>query len=239
MKKLHLLGMAMIIALAFASCGSNKQMVNNQPQQQNQQQNQSNNVSNNNDLDQQLADIDKQIALEKKKQELEKVKQNLHADPCSEYYDDENFMRDYGIATHVNKESAQALSEDAAKENLKKHMAEFVQGMTKSYRSLHAGSKDTDDIQRKIEGNFNSAVNGLLDRARKLCQLNEKDGSGRWVYYAAFEIAVKDFKAAVTNSVDQLSKEEKLLIDYKQKQFEKEFDEDFQKMLDAQKEAGY
>jgi hypothetical protein len=36
MKKLHLLGMAAIFAIAFASCGSNKQMVNNQPQQQNQ-----------------------------------------------------------------------------------------------------------------------------------------------------------------------------------------------------------
>ena len=229
----------MIIALAFASCGSNKQMVNNQPQQQNQQQNQSNNVSNNNDLDQQLADIDKQIALEKKKQELEKVKQNLHADPCSEYFDDDNFMRDYGIAVDIHQANAQAMSEDVAKENLKKHMAEFVQGMTKSYRSLHAGSKDTDAIQRKIEGNFNAAVNGLLDRARKLCQLNEKNSKGEWVYYVAFEIPVKDIKAAAINSVNQLSQEEQLLIDYKQKQFEKEFDEDFQKMLDAQKEAGY
>ena len=31
MKKLHLLGMAMIIALAFASCGSNKQMIKTTP----------------------------------------------------------------------------------------------------------------------------------------------------------------------------------------------------------------
>lgn len=36
MKKLNLLGMATIFAIAFASCGSEKQMVNNQPQQQNQ-----------------------------------------------------------------------------------------------------------------------------------------------------------------------------------------------------------
>lgn len=36
MKKLHLLGMATIFAIAFASCGSEKQVVNNQPQQQNQ-----------------------------------------------------------------------------------------------------------------------------------------------------------------------------------------------------------
>lgn len=35
MRKLHLLGMA-VIAIVFASCGSEKQMTNNQPQQQNQ-----------------------------------------------------------------------------------------------------------------------------------------------------------------------------------------------------------
>lgn len=36
MKKLHLLGMVVICAIALASCGSEKQVVNNQPQQQNQ-----------------------------------------------------------------------------------------------------------------------------------------------------------------------------------------------------------
>lgn len=36
MKKLHLIGMAAIFAIALASCGSEKQVVNNQPQQQNQ-----------------------------------------------------------------------------------------------------------------------------------------------------------------------------------------------------------
>lgn len=240
MKKLHLLGMAAVFAVAFASCGSEKQVVNNQPQQQQNYSQQ--NKEEDPDLaamDKEIKMLEKQAELERRKQELARVQRDLHVDPCGDYYDDDNYMRDYGLATHLNQASAQSASIDAAKANLRKHMAEFVQGMTSSYINLRSGSKPADDIERKIEGKMNAAVQGMLDRARKLCQQGEKNGNGEWVYYAAFEIPTNDLKKAMTNTMNSLSQEEKNRIDYDEYTFSKKMDEDYQKMIDAKKEAGY
>lgn len=240
MKKLNLLGMATIFAIAFASCGSEKQVVNNQPQQQQNYSQQ--NKEEDSDLaamDKEIKMLEKQAELERRKQELARVQRDLHVDPCGDYYDDDNYMRDYGLATHLNQASAQSASIDAAKANLRKHMAEFVQGMTSSYINLRSGSKPADDIERKIEGKMNAAVQGMLDRARKLCQQGEKNSNGEWVYYAAFEIPTNDLKKAMTNTMNSLSQEEKNRIDYDEYTFSKKMDEDYQKMIDAKKEAGY
>lgn len=240
MKKLHLLGMAAVFAVAFASCGSEKQVVNNQPQQQQNYSQQ--NKEEDPDLaamDKEIKMLEKQAELERRKQELARVQRDLHVDPCGDYYDDDNYMRDYGLATHLNQASAQSASIDAAKANLRKHMAEFVQGMTSSYINLRSGSKPADDIERKIEGKMNAAVQGMLDRARKLCQQGEKNSNGEWVYYAAFEIPTNDLKKAMTNTMNSLSQEEKNRIDYDEYTFSKKMDEDYQKMIDAKKEAGY
>lgn len=241
MKKLHLLGMA-AVALFFASCGSEKQMTDNQPQQQTYQQPAQQKSEEDPELaamDKEIKMLEKQAELERRKQELARVQANLHIDPCGDYYDDENFMRDYGIAAHLNQGSAQTASIDAAKANLRKHMAEFVQGLTSSYINLRSGSKPADDIERKIEGKMDAAVQGMLDRARKICQQNEKNAKGEYVYYAAFEISVKDLKSAMTNTMNSLSEEEKTRIDYDEYRFSKKMDEDYQKMLEAKKNAGY
>lgn len=240
MKKLHLMGMAAVFVIAIASCGSEKQMTNSQPQQQQNYSQQ--NKEEDPDLaamDKEIKMLEKQAELERRKQELARVQRNLHVDPCGDYYDDDNFMRDYGLATHLNQASAQSASIDAAKANLRKHMAEFVQGMTSSYINLRSGSKPADDIERKIEGKMNAAVQGMLDRARKLCQQGEQNSNGEWVYYAAFEIPTNDLKKAMTNTMNSLSQEEKNRIDYDEYSFSKKMDEDYQKMLDAKKEAGY
>lgn len=239
MGTLKKLSFAMIIAMAFASCGSNKQMTNDQPQQQQTVQQQSGEDPELVAMDKEIKMLEKQTELERKKQELARVQANLHIDPCGDYYDDENFMRDYGIATHLNQASAQTLSIDAAKANLRKHMAEFVQGLTSSYINLRSGSKPADDIERKIEGKMDAAVQGMLDRARKICQQNETNARGEYVYYAAFEISVKDLKRAMTDTMNSLSEEEKNRIDYDEYRFSQKMEEDYQKMLEAKKEAGY
>lgn len=233
------LSFAMIIALAFASCGSNKQITNGQPQQQQTVQQQPGEDPDLAAMDKEIKKLEKQAEVERKKQELARVQANLHIDPCGDYYDDENFMRDYGIATHLNKASAQTSSIDAAKENLRKHMEEFVQGLTSSYINLRSGSKPADDIERKIEGKMDAAIQGMLDRARKLCQQNETNERGEWVYYAAFEISVKDLKRAMMGTMNSLSEEEKNRIDYDEYRFSQKMEEDYQKMLEAKKEAGY
>lgn len=234
MKKLHLLGMAMIIALAFASCGSNKQVVNNQPQQPQQQP-----TVQQPSEDPEIAALKKQIEIEKLKKQLEDEMRRV--DPCGGYYDDADYMRDYGIGTGDNPSSAQSAAILAAKANLKQHMEEFVQGFSTSFLSNYAGSKPTDDIHRKMNAETKAAIEGALNRAEKLCQEYRMDTDGvTYIYYAAFQISVDKLKKDISNRVNnKLSEDEKRRTDFEQIQFEKQWDNDYQNMLDAKKNAGY
>lgn len=239
MKNVLKLGMAMSLAIAFTSCGSNKNTTAQMTRQQNPQQpmvTQQDPV-----VDPEIAAMDKQIALAKKQKELDSVREvhRISIDPCGEYYDDENYYRDYGLAISLNKASAQSMSIDVAKENIRKHMAEFVQAMGTSYRNLYAGTSPNDDIQRKIEGRMLQTVEVMMNSAEKLCQVYEIDGRGNYVYYAAFQVSKKEFKKELTDGLDQLSKEEKLDIDFREQRFQKMMDERFEEQMEARRKAGY
>ena len=236
MKTLVKFGMAMLAMIAFAGCGSNKQATtSNQPQTVIVPQGPAENP------DPDIAAMDKQIELEKKQKELNRIREEHQTvvDPCGEYYDDDDYYRDYGIATSLNKASAQSMSIDVAKENIRKHMAEFVQAMGTSYRNLYAGSKPNDDIQRKIEGRMLQTVEAMMNNAEKLCQVYEIDGRGNYVYYAAFQVSKKEFRKELTEGLNQLSNEEKLDIDFREQKFQKMMDERFQDQLEAKRKAGY
>lgn len=234
MSTLRKLGMAILIALVFAGCGSKKTTTQATPTQNNQQ---TVSVPTQQEEDPEIIALQKEIKKKKLEQELAGM---TTIDPCGDYYDDESYYRDFGIATSVNQASAQSLSIAAAKDNIKQHMAEFVQGMTSSYFNLYAGSKPSDDIQRKMERKMIGTVEEMLNSAEKICQQNGgKNDKGAYVYYAAFQVSKKNFKKELTSDLNQLSKEEKLEIDFKDQQFQKFMDERMQQQLEAKKNAGY
>lgn len=234
MKALVKLGMVMLAMFAFAGCGSNKQATkSNQPQTVV--------VTQTPAKDPDIAALDKQIALAKKQKELNRILEEHETtiDPCGEYKDDDDYYRDYGIASSLNKASAQSMSIDVAKDNIRKHMAEFVQAMGTSYRNLYAGSNPNDDIQRKIEGRMLQTVEVMMNSAEKLSQVYEIDPRGNYVYYAAFQVSKKEFKKEITENLNQLSKEEKLDIDFREQRFQKMMDEKFEEQMEARRKAGY
>jgi hypothetical protein len=233
MNALRKLGMAVLIALAFVGCNSQKNATTPTPNQNNSQ------ATVKPTVDPEIAELDKQIEIAKKQKELQKILNETSIDPCGDYYDDENYYREYGIAINVNKASAQSESIDVAKENIRKHMAEYVQGLSSSYRNLYAGSKDFDDIQRKMEGKMLATVDGMLNALEKLCQEYSQDNHGRYVYYYAGQISKKDFKRKLTEDLNKLSDDEKLDIDFRDQQFQKFMDERLQQQLEAKKNAGY
>lgn len=233
MNALKKLGMALLIALAFVGCNSQKNATTQTPNQNNSQ------ATVKPTVDPEIAELDKQIEIAKKQKELQKILNETSIDPCGDYYDDENYYREYGIAINLNKASAQSESIDVAKENIRKHMAEYVQGLSSSYRNLYAGSKDFDDIQRKMEGKMLATVDGMLNALEKLCQEYSQDNHGRYVYYYAGQISKKEFKRKLTEDLNKLSDDEKLDIDFRDQQFQKFMDERLQQQLEAKKNAGY
>ena len=120
-------------------------------------------------------------------------------------------------------------------------MEEFVQGFSTSFLNNYAGSTPTDDIHRKMNAETKAAIEGALNRAEKLCQEHKMDTDGvTYIYYAAFQISVDKLKKDISNRVNnKLSDDEKHRIDFEQIQFEKQWDNDYQNMLDAKKNAGY
>lgn len=233
MKTFRKLSFAMIIALAFASCGSEKQIIYvQQPAQQQAQQT----------TPQQSQPAQQPIVKPTPKpvEPTNTIDPKLSTDPCGDYYDDDEYMRDYGIATAANMNTAQKQSIKNAKDNLRQHMAEYIQGFTTTYAAEYSKSTEpVDDIVDKVENKMKAQVEGMLNRARKICQQREQDGRGNWIYYAAFEIPVEEFKTAVKNEMNALPQEDKDRIDYQEYRFNKTMDEEYYKMSEARKKAGY
>ena len=224
MKTLRTLSLATIIALAFASCGSNKQVVNNQPQQPTPA----------------PQPTTQPAPTPKPAEPANTIDPKLSVDPCGDYYDDDEYMRDYGIATASNMNTAQKQSIKNAKDNLRQHMAEYIQGFTTTYAAEYSKSTEpVDDIVDKVENKMKAQVEGMLNRAKKICQQREQDARGTWMYYAAFEISVEEFKTAVKNEMNALPQEDKDRIDYQEYRFNKTMDEEYYKMSEARKKAGY
>ena len=167
-------------------------------------------------------------------------KNKLDVDPCGEFYDDECFMRDYGMGTNHDPAKAQQISLSNAKDNLRQHMAEYVQGLTKTYSYQTSESiKTVDNIYDKVENKMDAKIDDILNRARKICQKREKDYRGIWVYYTAIEIPVNDFKNNIIQQMGSLSNEEKRIIDFDEQKFSQEMDKEYSKMVHRKKRMRY
>lgn len=159
--------------------------------------------------------------------------------PCvDQSYDDANYFRELGSSVHTgnNIQSARQAALVAAQEMIKQKMSQFVQGFTKSYFGMRAGSASTDDIERKAQNEFNAVIEGMLNNTEKLCEKMRTEGDGLDHMYITVQISKKEF---LNKCKDALSKDEQLKIDFDAAQFDKIAKEEMQKMLDAKKEAGY
>lgn len=215
MKKSYIFGMAMIIALAFASCGSNKQVVNNQPQQQTPYQ----------------PPVQQPTAT-----------QPLPAEelPCGSYYDDDDFIRDLGIATSANLNAGQKASFKNAKDNLRQHLGEYVEGLTKTYAKQYSVStEEIDDIVDKVQNGMKGFVEGMLDRVRKVCSKSKPNGSGLYIFYTAVEVPVMDLKNSMKQVIESVSEDKKWHVDYDEQQFDEIWESETPKMRQNRKNAGY
>ena len=159
--------------------------------------------------------------------------------PCIESsFDDETYFRDLGIGkvSGNNKQSARLDAVNNAKAMIKARLGEFVQGVTSTYFNSYAGSKPSDDVQRKIENKLNGVVEKMLNDADKECEKSIIDVKGTFEYYYVVRISKSDLKKQMN---DALSADEKLGIDFNEYKMQKFMDEKMAEMLEAKKNAGY
>lgn len=237
MKKINLFAVMFLMATAFISCGANKQVAQNQ-QSTPQQPTYNAPAPATPQEDPEVAALKKQIELEKLQNELKAVQAaGAHTDiPCAEFQDDDTYFRDFGVGTSQNLQSARLDALKAAKSMIRRRLAEFVKGFSTDYSNSYAGSQPGSDVQRKMEDDMMSVVDGMLNSADKICEERRINDRGTNDYYYAIQIPKKELKKAM---IDALSADEKLDIDTREAIFEKKMNEYWDKMQEAKAKAGY
>lgn len=159
--------------------------------------------------------------------------------PCVEVsFDDDTYFRDLGIGrvSGNNKQSARLDAVNSAKAMIKARLGEFVQGVTSSYFNSYAGTKASDDVQRKMENKLNGVVEKMLNDADHECEKSIVDPKGNLEWYYVIRIPKGDLKKEMTEAI---SADEKLNIDFNEFKMQQFMDEKMDSMLEAKKKAGY
>lgn len=185
MKKLQLFGMAAIFAIAMASCGSEKQVVNNQPQQQQQQR-----VSDD-----------------------EEVEVIMYC--SDEAKSDRDYFRELGIGNHVNKQSARDAALSSAKAMLKERLGGMVKGISTDYSRTIAGQAESDKVQRLMEREMTQVVDKMLNDADNPCEKMTKSKNGTYNSYYVIEVSKKELVDNMDKAVETVSHNEELEIEYR------------------------
>lgn len=240
MKKINLFAAVLLMMAAMlTSCGANKQVAQNGYQQPTPQQPTYNTPAPTTPQeDPEVAALKKQIEMQKLQNELTALqKEGAHVGiPCAEFQDDETYFRDFGVGTNQNLQSARLDALKAAKSMIRRRLAEFVQGFSTDYSNSYAGTQPGSDVQRKMEDDMMSAIEGMLNSADKICEERKINERGTNDYYYAIQISKKDLKKAM---IDALSADEKLDIDTREAIFEQKMNEHWNKIQEAKAKAGY
>ena len=180
--------MAMLAMLAIAGCGSNKQATTN-----------TNNYSSNNTQSELPG---KRVAI-----------------PCVDAsMDDDDYFRDLGIGTNINKQSARKAAVEAAKSMIKSRLGGMIKGVATDYSRIVAGQAPADKVQRIIEEEFTQVVEKMLNDADKTCEDMYQLNSGEFEAYYAIQISKKEIIQKTSNV---LSQNEELEIEFNREQFRK------------------
>ena len=191
MKKLHLLGMAMIIALAFASCGSEKEIVYvQQPAQQSVQQQ------------------------DQAQQSPQRVQIDL---PCKkESRSDKDYFRELGIGSGENEQSARDAALSSANEMLKNRLGGVVKGIASGYSKTVAGQAASDKTFRVMERELPKVIDAVINDADNPCEELYWEATGLYKAYYVIEVSKKQI---IDKAVETISAEEELRGLYDREKF--------------------
>lgn len=139
--------------------------------------------------------------------------------PCVDAsMDDDDYFRDLGIGTSINKQSARKAAVEASKSMIKSRLGGMIKGVSTDYSRTVAGQAPADKVQRIIEEEFTQVVEKMLNDADKTCEDMYQVASGEFESYYAIQISKKEIINKVSNV---LSSNEELEIEFNREQFRK------------------
>lgn len=139
--------------------------------------------------------------------------------PCVDAsMDDDDYFRDLGIGTSINKQSARKASVEAAKSMIKSRLGGLIKGVSTDYSRMVSGQAPADKVQRIIEEEFTQVVEKMLNDADKTCEDMYQLNSGEFESYYAIQISKKEI---INKTSNVLSQNEELEIEFNREQFRK------------------
>lgn len=139
--------------------------------------------------------------------------------PCVDAsMDDDDYFRDLGIGTNINKQSARKAAVEAAKSMIKSRLGGVIKGVATDYSRMVSGQAPADKVQRIIEEEFTQVVDKVLNDADKTCEDMYQLNSGEFEAYYAIQISKKEI---INKASNVLSENEELEIEFNREQFRK------------------
>lgn len=139
--------------------------------------------------------------------------------PCVDAsMDDDDYFRDLGIGTSINKQSARKAAVESAKSMIKSRLGGMIKGVSTDYSRMVSGQAPADKVQRIIEEEFTQVVEKMLNDADKTCEDMYQLNSGEFEAYYAIQISKKEIIQKASNV---LSQNEELEIEFNRDQFRK------------------
>ncbi|GAB4255950.1 MAG: hypothetical protein Kow0079_12920 [Vicingaceae bacterium] len=148
--------------------------------------------------------------------------------PCSgkDYYTDKKFIR-----TNASGESMDAVtSKKKALSNAKSELAGIIHSTMKTVSDNFVESNEfnnKEELLEKYVENSRTVVKEELSSIQTVCEMLVKTKSGNFKTYVCIQLPVEQLTASIHSN---LSKKDRLFIDYKYEKFKEDFEKEMEKL---------
>ncbi|HEU5290422.1 MAG TPA: hypothetical protein VFU05_07270 [Cyclobacteriaceae bacterium] len=150
--------------------------------------------------------------------------------PCSgpDYFTNKNFFR----ANSLGESADLVVSKKKAMDNARAELAASIESTVKTVTDNYVNSREfnnKEDLEERFEQLNRTIVNQTLSGIKMICekQVQTDGGKGAFKTYVAIELSASDIVAKYT---ENLSKDQRLKIDYDYEKFKETFDKEMEKM---------
>jgi hypothetical protein len=150
--------------------------------------------------------------------------------PCSgpDYFTNKNFFR----ANSLGESADLVVSKKKAMDNARAELAASIESTVKTVTDNYVNSREfnnKEDLEERFEQLNRTIVNQTLSGIKMICekQVQTDGGKGAFKTYVAIELSASDI---VQKYTENLSKDQRLKIDYDYEKFKETFDKEMEKM---------
>ncbi len=148
--------------------------------------------------------------------------------PCSgpDYFTSNKFFR----ANSLGESSDLVVSKKKAMDNARAELAASIQSTVKTVTDNYVNSREfnnKEDLEERFEQLNRTIVDQTLSGIKMICEKQVQTDKGGYRTYVAIELSANDI---VEQYKENLSKDQKLKIDYDYEKFKETFDKEMEKM---------